>query len=83
MVAITSSGGYERIFSLTASTTAAAGNAGAGQAGGASPLSVLAGSGIFGKLFGRGGDANAQAGPAGDPGLDGSDLLQLLMKAAK
>jgi uncharacterized membrane protein YfcA len=29
------------------------------------------------------GAANAQARPAGDPGLDGSDLLQLLMKAAK
>ena len=69
--------------SNAASTTAAAGNTGASQSGGASPLSMLAGSGIFGKLFGRDSAANAQARPAGDPGLDGSDLLQLLMKAAK
>ena len=69
--------------SNAASTTAAAGNTGASQSGGASPLSMLAGAGIFGKLFGRDGAANAQARPAGDPGLDGSDLLQLLMKAAK
>lgn len=70
--------------SEAASTSSAA--AAAPQANAASPLASLAGSGIFGALFGGKGSATAPAAqekPSADAALNGTALLQALLKAAK
>lgn len=63
------------------SEAASAGAASGKPAGPASPLDALAGSGIFGALFGGAKKNDAEAQKPGDGAADGTALLQALFKA--